>query len=251
MLEIVVPLLLFICLVAASLGSLMAYKRLPSDHRDEETHAIVKLAISLFVLMTSLVLGLMISTAKGTFESIERNLHTFATDLILLDRSLVQYGPETNDARQRLLEYVERELNETWSRKGGHSIDDAAAERMLSDIGNSIRSIKPQDPDRTDLWKDAIARFQKVAEGRWVVADQTQGTIPTALIIVLMVWLVLIFTSFGYRAPKNTVVVGTFVMAGALVACAVYLILDMDVPYAGPIQVSSAPMERAIVEMRR
>jgi hypothetical protein len=35
--------------------------------------------------MTSLVLGLMISTAKTTFESIERNVHSFATDLILFE----------------------------------------------------------------------------------------------------------------------------------------------------------------------
>src|SRR5262245_37891767 len=138
MLEIIVPLLLFFCLVVASLGSLMIYKRLPSDHRDEETHAIVKLATGLFVLLTSLVLGLMIGTAKNTFESIERNLHTFATDLIILDRSLMQYGEEANAARQRLLQYVEGEIDETWSREGDNSIDDVAVERLLSAVGNEI-----------------------------------------------------------------------------------------------------------------
>ncbi|HEY7749643.1 MAG TPA: hypothetical protein VH933_13330 [Aestuariivirgaceae bacterium] len=85
MLEVIVPLLLFFCLVLASLGSLMIYMRLPAHHRDENTHSIVKLATNLFVVMTSLVLGLMISTAKTTFESIERNVHSFATDLILFE----------------------------------------------------------------------------------------------------------------------------------------------------------------------
>ena len=249
MLEIVVPLLLFFCLVLASLGSLVVYKKLPSHHRDEDTHAIIKLATNLFVLMTSLVLGLMISTAKGTFESIERNVHNFATDLILLDRSLALYGQEASDVRQRLVAYVQGEFNETWTRNSRSPIDDVAAERLLSDVGNAITSIKPQEPDRIDLWQDIRARFQKVMESRWVVAEQSAGTIPTPMIIVVMVWLVLIFASFGYRAPQNIVVVGTFIMAAALVSCAVYLILDMDVPYAGPIQVSPAPLQRVIAEM--
>jgi hypothetical protein len=72
MLEVIVPFLLFFCLVMASLGSPMIYMRLPAHHRDEDTHAIVKLATNLLVLMTSLVLGLMISTAKTTFDTIER-----------------------------------------------------------------------------------------------------------------------------------------------------------------------------------
>lgn len=251
MLEIIIPVLLFVCLIVASLGSLVVYKKLPATHRDEETHATVKLATNLFVLMTSLVLGLMVSTAKNTFETVERNLHTFATDLILLDRSLMQYGQETNALRQRLLEYVDYELNQTWSKKGDQAIDNASAERLLSDIGNGIKSIRPQDPDRLDLWKDAITRFQKVAEDRWVVAEQSKGTIPPPLIIAMMIWLVLIFASFGYRAPNNLVVVGTFLITAALISGAVYLILDMDAPYSGPIQVSSASLQTAIAEMRR
>jgi len=251
MLEVIIPFLLFFSLVLASLGSLLIYKRLPLHHRDEETHATVKLATNLFVVMTSLVLGLMISTAKGTFESIERNVHTFATDLIVLDRSLSQYGQETNEARQRLVTYIDQELTGTWSGKSGPSINDVAAERLLIDVGNSLRSIKPKDSDQLDLWRDLLERFQKVTEQRWVVAEQSEGTIPSPLIIVVVVWLVLIFASFGYRAPRNIVVVGVLVVAAALVSGAIYLILDMDAPFSGPIQVSSAPLQRVIDDMQQ
>jgi hypothetical protein len=36
-----------------------------------------------------------------------------------------------------------------------------------------------------------------------------------------------------------------------LVACAVYLILDMDVPFDGLIQVSSVPLDRVVAELSR
>ena len=68
---------------------------------------------------------------------------------------------------------------------------------------------------------------------------------------MLVAWLMLIFASFGFRAPRNVVVVASFLVASALMAAAVYLIIDMDSPFGGPIQVSAAPLERAVAEMQR
>ena len=68
---------------------------------------------------------------------------------------------------------------------------------------------------------------------------------------MLVAWLVLIFASFGYRAPRNAVVVSTFAVAAVLIAGAIYLIIDMDVPFTGPIQISPAPLLRAEEQMRR
>jgi hypothetical protein len=66
-----------------------------------------------------------------------------------------------------------------------------------------------------------------------------------------VVWLVLIFASFGYRAPRNLVVVASLFVAAALVSAAIYLIMDMDVPFSGPIQISPKPLERVIAQMQR
>jgi hypothetical protein len=67
---------------------------------------------------------------------------------------------------------------------------------------------------------------------------------------MVVAWLVLIFGSFGYRAPRNAVVLTSFVLASALISGALYLIVDMDAPFGGPIQVSSAPLQRAMAEIR-
>ncbi|CCV15159.1 DUF4239 domain-containing protein [Mesorhizobium sp. STM 4661] len=61
----------------------------------------------------------------------------------------------------------------------------------------------------------------------------------------------LIFGSFGFRAPRNPIVIGSFVLAAALIACSLYLILDMNVPFSGPIQISPAPLQRALAEMKQ
>ncbi|TIT17951.1 MAG: DUF4239 domain-containing protein, partial [Mesorhizobium sp.] len=94
-------------------------------------------------------------------------------------------------------------------------------------------------------------QLQKVIELRWVLAEQSEGAIPGALIALLVAWLTLIFASFGFRAPCNATVVATFVVSAALVAAALYLIMDMDIPFSGPIQISPAPLERALAELKQ
>jgi hypothetical protein len=56
---------------------------------------------------------------------------------------------------------------------------------------------------------------------------------------------------FGFRAPRNAITVATFVVSAALIAGALYLILDMEVPFSGPIHSSPAPLERALAELQR
>ena len=105
--EAVAP-VIFLCLAAASLGTLALQHRLPSRHREDDTQNVVRLIANFFVVMTSLVMGLMINSAKNTLESVDRNIHTFAASMIVLDRTLRHYGPDAGEARQRLLTYAQR-----------------------------------------------------------------------------------------------------------------------------------------------
>jgi hypothetical protein len=249
--EILFALLIFLCLVTASLGCLLNYARLPLRQRQEDTHAVVKLAANVFVVMTSLVLGLMINSAKNTFEAIDHNVHTFATTLILLDKSLREYGPEAAETREQLYSYGRRAVVGTWPSKGKPLIDDPTAEKLLNKAETSLNAIKPVDADRLLVWNEARGRMQSIVELRWLLAEDSEGNIPSPLIIMVVTWLILIFASFGYRAPRNHIVIITLVVASALISTSMYLIMDMDVPFSGPMQVSSSPMHRALAYMRR
>lgn len=103
--EAMVAALIFVLLGAAALCSLLLYDRLPSRYHHEDTGSVVRLVSNLFVMMTSLVLGLMVNSAKNTFEAVDHNVHAIATEIILLDRTLRQYGP-AEDSRQHLRTYA-------------------------------------------------------------------------------------------------------------------------------------------------
>src|SRR4029077_7571456 len=146
-----------------------------------------------FGIMTSLVLGLMVNSAKNTFEAVDHNVHSLATHLIILDRTLLQFGPETNDTRRGLLAYAERAANST--RHDDPLLADRTSEALLNDVGRSIRAIKPQNPEQLALWRDAQHQFQKIFELRWILVEQSEGTIPGPLLAMLVAWLALIFAS--------------------------------------------------------
>jgi len=250
--EALFALFVFVCITAASLGALMLHVRLPAHHRHDDTQTIVRLLANIFVVLTSLVLGLMINSAKSRFDAINRDVHVFATGLILLDRLLVSHGPDANDTRQRLVAYVQRAADGVWTARDPLLVSDKTSEQLLADVGASIRALRPPPDDaRLSTWNDAREQHRKVLELRWALVEQAEGSIPTPLLGMVIAWLMLIFASFGYRAPRNAVVVTSFVLASALISGALYLIVDMDSPFDGPIQVSSAPLQRVLAEIRR
>jgi hypothetical protein len=249
--EALIAVMIFLCLTAAPLVSMAIWPRLPVRHRDDDTNSVVRLAANLFGVMTSLVLGLMINSAKNTFESIDHNVHAYATELILLDRVLRGYGPETDVVRQPLVVYVQRVAGDA-SPTGETPVDaNRLSEHLLTEIGTRLGALVPADAARSSLLQDAGQRLQKVVELRWILIEQSEGAIPWPLIAMLVAWLVLIFASFGFRAPRNAITVATCVVSAVLIAGALYLILDMDVPFSGPIQISPAPLQRALAELQR
>lgn len=249
--EFVVAALVFVCLMAASLGCLGLHRKLPLRHRDEDTHNVIKLTTGVFVVTTSLVLGLLINSAKNKFEANDSTLHAYATELILLDRSLRRYGPDAAETRQRLQAYVKRALEITWPADGKALVDDDTAARLLDETEDSLNALKAGDPEHAELWHHAKHRLLKVIELRWDLIENSHGEIPTPLIVMIVAWLMLIFASFAFRAPANAVVVTMFVMAGLLISSSLYLTIDMDLPFSGPMQVSPAPVLRALEFMQR
>ena len=249
--EILVGVVTFLCLVVASIGSLKLSAKLPARYLHPDTDRVVRLAANIFVVTTSLVLGLLLNSAKNTYESVDHNVHGLATDLILFDRSLRHYGPEAADVRQRLAADVQQALDGTWGKHTQRAPDGRAREVLLDDVWNALAAIRPSDPVRSDLWRDAEANLQNVVRRRWTLIEESEGTIPTIFLIMLIAWLVLIFASFGFLAPRNAVTISTLLVAALLISASVYLILDMDVPFSGPIQISPAPLQRAVEQMRR
>src|SRR4029077_3686762 len=93
---------------------LFSRNMLPEEHLSTDTKDVVKLGIALIATMAALVLGLLIASAKSTYDTRRNQLLQVSADIILLDRILANYGAETKDARGMLQRSVAGALEQFW-----------------------------------------------------------------------------------------------------------------------------------------
>ncbi|GAA0635326.1 hypothetical protein [Brevundimonas lenta] len=246
MAAVVIACLTFICLLAAGLGSLFAHVRLSPRNLQDETNTTIRLVANLFVVMASLLLGLMANSAKTTFEASNANIHAFATEIILLDRTVRGLGPAGDETRAHLRAYLRQAVHDR-----PVAVENHAAGETLQKAGDSLRAIRTTNLQQTALWNDARLMFRQVERDRWVLIGRGEGRVPHPVIGMLIVWLMMIFASFGYRAPRTPVVLASFIGSAALLSASLYVIVDMNEPYWGAIQTDPAPLHRALAEVSR
>jgi hypothetical protein len=244
-------LLVFAFLAAAALFSLWLHPRLPERYRSAETTSNLRLGVGVIATITAVVLGLLISSVKGSFDLASRDVQALAADLIVLDRTLHFYGPDAARARDLLARYTERVLEGTWP-SGGHAptADDQVAEDLLNRTEQTILSLQP-DPQEPDFKEQALGQVRSIVRRRQTLIEESGSAVSPPIVVTLIVWLGLIFASFGYNAPRNGMMVIVLLVCAASVAGAIFLILEIDGAVSGLIVVPSDPIQHALAVMRR
>jgi hypothetical protein len=75
---------------------------------------------------------------------------------------------------------------------------------------------------------------------------QAAGSTPMPLLITLVLWLCIIFGSFGLFTSPNATVTTTFFLGAISTSIAIFLILEMNTPLGGIVAVSLAPLREAL-----
>ena len=203
--------------------------------------------------LSALALGLLVASASSDYENAENELITSVAHIILLDRVMAHYGPETTAARGLLHKLVVARLDEGWGKASGH---DVASETAVYDTGiepvqDILRALSPNTEAERWLQSRALDVSGQIAEARWILLETGSEGLPWAFLMILVFWLAVLFATFGLLAPSNATVVLTLLVCSLSVAGAVFLIIDMAHPYLGLIQVSDAPLRRALEQLGR
>src|ERR1700723_1505599 len=111
----------FGCVFLASLAGMSLNAILPETHRTQASHDVIKLSTGMISVIASLVLGLLIASVKGSFDTADTQMGSFAASLILLDETLHDWGPETEKARGLLRDYAARSIEDHWPAQSDHS----------------------------------------------------------------------------------------------------------------------------------
>ena len=88
-----------------------------------------------------------------------------------------------------------------------------------------------------------------LGQTRWLLYEQRLSSVSMPVLVVLTFWVTALFVSFGLFAPFNTTTIVSLLVSALSVSGAIFLILEMYTPYAGLIQISSAPLRAALMQL--
>ena len=242
--------LVFGCIFGGALLGMLIRAVLPKHHLSPDSKDVVKLGMGLIATMSALVLGLLVASAKSSFDAQRSELTQISANAIYFDRTLARYGPETKEARAMLRAAVRQRARTDLARRQVAAQPGGRNRRLRSNLRQALGACS-QDRRAAQLQAQALKLATDVAQMRWLLFAQKGSSIPTPFLVVLVFWLMIIFASFTLFAPVNATVIVTLLVCALSVAGAIFLILELDRPFAGLIQISSAPLRNALEQLGR
>ena len=265
--EIGSALLVFVLLLVGTGVGVLVRPLLPEEHKAHETVQLIQLVIGMLVTFAALVLGLMTASAKNGFDAVSNDFRTYASDLVRLDSSLLEYGPDANKARSVLRTYTAAAIASTWPHEppppgndyprhlrtdpGTEELESVELGNLLGVVEREIRALNPSDPLHRSLANDSLTQFDRLNTARWKLIEEAHSSISEPFFVTLTFWLFIIFLSFGLIAPRNALALVTITLGALSIASAVYVLVDLDTPFTGAISISSQPMRDALIHLNR
>jgi hypothetical protein len=241
-----IGLIVLVCVFGGSILGMVLHTILPEQHLSADSKDVIKLGMGLIATMSALVLALLTNSAKGSFDTQRNELTQMSASVILLDRVLAHYGPETKDARDLLKGTVNNMINRMWPQEGsGPQLQPVAAEAFY----DKIQTLSPQNDVQRQLQAQAVKISVDIGQSRWLLFEQGGRSIPMPFLVLLIFWVTVIFLSFGLFAPRNATVIVTLFLCALSLSGAIYLILELDHPFGGLVQISSAPLRSALSQI--
>jgi hypothetical protein len=228
-------------------------RMLPAHHLNTDTKDVVRLGTGVIATMAALILGLLVASAKGTFDAMSDGLAESGGNIVLLDGLLLQYGSETEEARTELRRAVAASIEQvrSYQRTGERDRNAPTFVAGIESIQAILRELSPRSEGQRWLQSRALQITCDLTHTRWLLVQQAESSLPMPFLVVLVFWLSIIFSGFGLFAPRNAIVVATLFVCALSVACSIFLILEMSQPFGGVIHIPPALLRSTLEGLAR
>ena len=221
---------------------------LPQNHLSDNSKGVVMVAMGLVATMTALVLGLLISSAKNSYDTLSNEIIETSSKVIMLDRVLTNYGQDTKEARNLLRNIVANVLARIEREKSDPSRL-VVPTRDMDSLYDKIHGLLPKDDRQGSLRADALGILKEIRQTRWLMYEQQSASIPLPVLILLVSWLTVLFISFGLYAPTNGTVIASLLASAVSVSGAIFLILELYTPHYALIKLSGTTLRAAYTQL--
>jgi hypothetical protein len=237
----------FACVFGGVALGMLLGKLLPEHHLSSDSKDVIKLGMALIGTMAALLLGLLIASAKGSYDAQSGEITEMSANIIQLDRILARYGSETKEARDAL-RHIVLSVDRNWPGGASRSekLDSSVTRAGGASFYEKIQELAPHNDFQRSLQGQALQIAFELGRTRALLLEQAGSSIPWPFLVIVVFWLAVIFTSFGMLAPSNATVIATLLVCALSVSGAIFLILELDQPFAGLMQISDTPLRNAL-----
>jgi hypothetical protein len=254
--------IVLLTLLGSSALGMLVQRFLSERHTSHDTIALIHHVVVMLFTFAALVLGLLITSAKSSFDQVDNTVRSFAIRLIELDQVLREYGGEVDPIRSLLHTYAATVITTTWIKAPQSKLEyqakqpsDSVKSPELEDLSNSIRlkirELDPKDAMHRQLASECQRLMEQVVHIRWMLIEQRHTSISAPFYLVLVFWLVVVFGGFGLTAPHNVLTYTALAIAAISIASAIFVLLDFDRPFAGIFTVPAEPIRGALIQLSR
>jgi hypothetical protein len=249
-----ISLVTFALVFGGALVGMRLRRALSEDNLREEVRDVIKLSTGLIGTMAALVLGLLIASAKGTYDSKSAQIRQITADIILTDLDLERYGPDAQDLRSMLRNAIPSMIAQIWSEGDRVRLSAYSANAEGRELIKRFQQLQPDSALKRSIHEQVLSATANLAQARLSLFTESNDGIPTPFLAILILWLAIIFTNFGLlvrpdHVRHSRIVIMTFFVGALSVGSAIFLILEMGRPFAGLMQISSEALRHALAPL--
>ena len=241
----------FACIAGGILVGLLLRRVLPRHHLRGDTKDVIRLGTGLIGTIAALVLGLLIASAKSSFDTRNVQVKELIANVILLDSMLAQYGPDSAPARNLLRGAVLSTTEKIWKEqtsiqpRGSFEVSQEAFAFLAA-----VEGLSPKSEAQQSLKNRALQTTIDIGKTRLLLFAEAENSIPMPFLAILVFWLAIIFASFSLFAQPNAIAIGFQLVFALSAAAAIFLIVELGEPFEGLMQISNEPLRHLLAPVR-
>ena len=250
---IVIALLSLVLMFGAAAVATRVRALLPSGHLSEEAKEVVTRGVGFVVTLAALVLSLLIASGKASYDEVGARLRQLATEFVLVDRSLAQYGSETAGIRDLLRRTMASGMQSIWPDVAPPmpALEGESSRAAIEQVQTMIRELRPANDPQRVLQSEALREVVEIKRTGLLLIELREARMPAAFLVIIVLWLLIVFFGFGLFAPRNRTVNAALLFCAFCAAGALFLILELYSPVSGMLGLSPRTFEVALEELGR
>ena len=241
--------LIFAIVFGGAIAGMALRRTLPPEHLGSDAKETVRLATGLIVTMTGLLLGMLVSSAKGYYDGQKTVVAQMSSQLILLNALFLDYGPEAKPMSEAAHQFVEDAVDRIWPNAESGS-SQLKPLNNGQQINEELERLVPKDEKQAATKGQIVTAIRNMKTAYWLMfLESEQASISIPLLLVVTFWLLAIFVSFGMFAPSNSTVTMALLVCALAVSAAIFIIMEMYSPFSGMLKISPVAIRDALNQM--